>query len=84
MVLAIGLERGRMLSQGAELQRSLTRLFIPVALGAILFLASDVLLAIWIFHDITYRPFDLVWLSYGLGQMLIVCGTSGFIRRIQT
>jgi hypothetical protein len=36
MVLAIGLERGRMLSQGAELQRSLTRLFIPVALGLLI------------------------------------------------
>ena len=56
---------------------------VPVALGAILFLVSDLLLANWIFHGIVYRPFDLVWLSYGLGQMLIVYGFTGFIHRTE-
>jgi uncharacterized membrane protein YhhN len=56
------------------------RLFAPVAMGAILFLLSDLLLAVWIFHDIVYRSFDLVWLSYGVGQMLIVIGTSVFLQ----
>lgn len=56
------------------------RLFAPVAIGAMLFLTSDLLLAIWIFHDFVFRPFDFVWLSYGVGQMLIVVGTSGFIQ----
>jgi uncharacterized membrane protein YhhN len=59
------------------------RLFAPVAIGAILFLTSDLLLAVWIFHDIVYTSFDLVWLSYGVGQMLIVVGTSGFIQIVQ-
>ncbi len=53
------------------------RSFIPVALGAILFLISDVLLGVWIFHDLVYRPFDLVWITYGVGQMLIVYGVLG-------
>lgn len=57
------------------------RRFAPVAMGAFLFLVSDVLLAIWIFHDRYYEPFDLVWLSYGPGQMLIVYGVWAFIRR---
>ncbi len=56
------------------------RLFAPVAIGAILFLTSDLLLAVWIFHDVVYRSFDFVWLSYGVGQMLIVIGTSVFIQ----
>ncbi len=50
------------------------RRFLPLALGAALFFVSDALLAVWIFHSAVYRPFDLVWLSYGLGQMLIVYG----------
>lgn len=50
------------------------RTFLPIAIGALLFLTSDVLLAIWIFHDTVYRPLDLVWLTYGVGQMLIVTG----------
>ena len=56
------------------------RSFVPVAIGAILFLVSDLLLAVWIFHDLVYTSFDLVWLSYGVGQMLIVLGTFRFIH----
>ena len=32
-------------------------------------------------HDIVFRPFDLVWLSYGPGQMLIVFGTAAFVTK---
>ncbi|MCA9213461.1 MAG: lysoplasmalogenase [Planctomycetales bacterium] len=60
------------------------RLFALVAIGAILFLASDVLLAVWIFHDAVYRPFDLVWLTYGVGQMLIVVGSIRNLRALAT
>ncbi|MCA9149373.1 MAG: lysoplasmalogenase [Planctomycetales bacterium] len=56
-----------------------TRGYWPVALGTVLFLTSDLLLAIWIFHGAVYRTMDLVWLTYGIGQMLIVVGTSRFL-----
>jgi hypothetical protein len=49
---------------------------LPMAIGAVLFLVSDLLLALWIFHDTVYRGFDLVWLCYGVGQMLIVYGSA--------
>ncbi|QDU55470.1 lysoplasmalogenase [Aeoliella mucimassa] len=63
---------------GATLGTALTRRwFAVVALGAMLFVASDALLAIWIFHDYRYPHVDLVWLTYGLGQMLIVFGALG-------
>ncbi|MCA9264036.1 MAG: lysoplasmalogenase [Planctomycetales bacterium] len=58
------------------------RSFIAVAVGAMLFLASDLLLAVWIFHDRVYRPFDLVWLTYGIGQMLIVFGVFNHVRNV--
>lgn len=51
------------------------RRFAPVAIGAVLFLISDLLLAVRIFHDFAPPPFDFVWLTYGPGQMLIVFGT---------
>ncbi len=46
-----------------------------VAIGAILFLLSDLLLAMHLFND-TYFPLidDVVWLLYGPAQMLIVYG----------
>lgn len=50
--------------------------YVPMAVGSVLFLVSDLLLAIWIFHDRFYSPFDLVWLTYGVGQMLIVYGST--------
>ncbi len=59
------------------------RLFAPVAIGASLFLTSDLLLGLWIFHDSVYAPFDFVWLSYGVGQMLIVFGASVFVQIAQ-
>ncbi|MEQ8673682.1 MAG: lysoplasmalogenase [Aggregatilineales bacterium] len=49
--------------------------FVLVALGAILFLVSDLILAMHLFNK-TYFPLidDVVWLTYGPGQMLIVYG----------
>lgn len=58
------------------------RRYLPMAFGAVLFLVSDLLLALWIFHDVVYRPFDLVWLSYGVGQMLIVYGSAWAMRSL--
>ncbi len=54
--------------------------FVFLAVGAILFLLSDFILAWKIFHD-TPIPLihDWVWLTYGPGQMLIVISISGVI-----
>jgi hypothetical protein len=60
------------------------RSFVPVAAGAILFLISDLLLAVWIFRDPVQPSFDLVWLCYGVGQMLIVFGSSRFVRTVNS
>jgi hypothetical protein len=49
--------------------------FIPFALGAALFLFSDLLIAAKLFAGRTTRGIrvdDLIWLTYGPGQMLIV------------
>jgi hypothetical protein len=48
--------------------------FIPLAIGAILFLLSDLLLAAQLFNGLHFKMIgDVVWLLYGPGQMLIVC-----------
>ena len=44
----------------------------PLALGAGLFLASDLLLAIGMFRGSFVFRSEAVWLTYGPGQMLIV------------
>ena len=47
--------------------------FYPLAFGAVLFLISDVILAIALFNDTEFPlHHDIVWLTYGPGQMLIV------------
>jgi len=48
------------------------RRFWGLAAGAILFLASDFILAFRIFHGPFQLAGDAVWLTYGPGQMLIV------------
>ncbi|MHB9149172.1 MAG: lysoplasmalogenase [Thermoleophilia bacterium] len=49
------------------------RAFAPMALGAALFLASDLILAAQLFNDVDFRLIgDVIWLTYGSGQMLIV------------
>jgi hypothetical protein len=51
------------------------RLFL-VALGALLFLISDLILAARLFNNLYFRWInDWVWLTYGPAQMLIVFGT---------
>lgn len=47
--------------------------FIPLALGTLLFLISDLLLAAQLFNGLHFRGIgDVVWLTYGPAQMLIV------------
>lgn len=49
--------------------------FIIAALGAALFLLSDLILAAQLFSGLSFRLVDdVVWLTYGPGQMLIVFG----------
>ena len=52
------------------------RRFAPMALGAALFLFSDMVLAFELFHGSFVGAGDLVWLTYGPGQMLIVYGAA--------
>jgi len=53
---------------------ALQRTFLaPLSVGAALFLASDLILAAHLFGGLRHRGLDdLIWLSYGPGQMLIV------------
>lgn len=47
--------------------------FIPLAIGAALFLLSDLVLAGEMFGDLSFPMIgDVIWLTYGPGQMLIV------------
>lgn len=47
--------------------------FIPLALGAALFFASDLILAGELFSGLSFPLIgDVIWLTYGPGQMLIV------------
>jgi hypothetical protein len=53
----------------------LDRRFAAVGLGGLLFLASDGFLAVRLFQDNWHGVGDLCWITYGVGQMLIVYGT---------
>jgi hypothetical protein len=47
--------------------------FVPLAIGAVLFLISDLLLAAHLFAGRSFHLIDdVIWLTYGPGQMLIV------------
>jgi hypothetical protein len=47
--------------------------FLPLALGGALFLVSDLILAGQLFSGLSFRLIgDVIWLTYGPGQMLIV------------
>lgn len=49
--------------------------FLPGAIGAALFLLSDLVLGVQLFRHVRFRYMgDVVWLLYSPGQMLIVCG----------
>lgn len=56
-------------------------LFMPLALGAALFLFSDLILAAELFNGLTFRSIgDVIWLTYGPGQMLIVYAVGAAMR----
>lgn len=50
------------------------RRFLAVGIGGFLFLLSDAFLAIRLFQDNWRGLGDLCWITYGIGQMLIVYG----------
>jgi hypothetical protein len=54
--------------------------FVPAAVGAALFLISDLILAAQLFNGLDF-PFigDVIWLTYGPGQMLLVAGAWGLV-----
>jgi hypothetical protein len=58
-------------------------LFFPLALGAALFLLSDLILAARLFRG-AYFPLidDVVWLTYGPAQLLIVYSVDAALRSI--
>lgn len=55
-------------------------LFIPLAIGTALFLLSDLTLAAQLFNGLHFRMIgDVVWLTYGPAQMLIVYSVANAI-----
>ncbi len=57
--------------------------FIPLALGAALFLLSDLILAGDMFSGLTFRLIgDVIWLTYGPAQMLIVYSIGAVLARL--
>jgi len=57
--------------------------FLPLAAGALLFLLSDLILAGALFNDLAIPLIhDIVWLTYGPGQMLIVFSTAALLARL--
>lgn len=60
-------------------------LFVPLAVGAALFLFSDLVLAAELFSGLSFRSIgDVIWLMYGPGQMLIVFAVGAAQRWILT
>jgi YhhN family len=54
-----------------------TSVFVPMAIGAALFLLSDLILAAELFNGLRFRLIgDVVWLTYGPAQALIVYGVN--------
>jgi len=55
--------------------------FVPLALGALLFLVSDVFLGHRLFQGGKFLLVgDLVWMTYIVGQLLIVFSTATGLR----
>ena len=66
------------LFSGLALQSAL---FLPAALGAALFLVSDLIVANQLFNGRTFPLIgDVVWLTYGPGQALIVASVAGALQ----
>jgi uncharacterized membrane protein YhhN len=59
----------------------LDRRFALMAVGAMLFLASDGFLAIGLFQNNAYHLGNACWITYGIGQMLIVFGAARVVNR---
>lgn len=58
--------------------------FIPLAVGAALFLLSDLILAGEMFSGLTFPLIgDVIWLTYGPGQMLIVYSIAAALARLR-
>lgn len=57
--------------------------FWPLVIGAALFLASDTLIGGNWFNDLNFNLLhDVIWLTYGSGQMLIVYSAGVTIQQI--
>jgi len=57
--------------------------FIPLAIGGALFLLSDLILAGEMFSGLSFRLIgDVIWLTYGPAQMLIVYSISAVLSRL--
>jgi hypothetical protein len=57
--------------------------FVPLALGAALFLISDLILAGEMFSGMSFRLIgDVIWLTYGPAQMLIVYSIGAVLSRL--
>ena len=60
-----------------------TGAFLPTALGGALFLASDLILAGQLFGELTFPLIgDVIWLTYGPAQALLVYGTDAAILAV--
>ena len=56
-------------------------IFIPLAIGAALFLASDLILAAQLFNHLRFPLIgDVIWLTYGPAQALIVYAVASALR----
>lgn len=77
-VIYLALPYAILLATTAAIAMNLTFLditFLPVMIGAILFLVSDLVLAAQLFNGLHFKYVsDVVWFLYGPGQMLIVFG----------
>ena len=59
------------------------RAYVPFAIGAALFLISDLILAARLFNDAEFRFIgDVIWFTYGVGQMLIVMAAGAARRQV--
>lgn len=60
------------------------RAFAPFAIGGALFLVSDLILAAELFNDAEFRLIgDVIWFTYGVGQMLIVMAAGAARRQVE-
>lgn len=81
LVYALLLATTTGLATGLALQQ---HALVGLALGAALFLLSDLILAAQLFSGLDFRGIgDLVWLTYGPGQMLIVYSVAVALRLLR-